>query len=199
MLACRLALEHGIAINLGGGFHHAAANWGSGFCVYADAALGSAILHNEGLIERVLVIDLDAHQGNGTASVFQGWPWASILDLYQETLFPRHKEPEDYPIPVAGGMKGPEYLDLVREFVPKTLDAVRPNLIIYNAGSDPYEGDLRTGFSLALQDLVERDLLVVGMARERKVPVAMVLSGGFSVDSWRIHAESIAGIVGRFE
>ena len=73
ILACRLALEQGAAINLGGGFHHAASGWGGGFCVYADAPLAAKVLHEEGQVEKVLVVDLDAHQGNGTAAVFQGW------------------------------------------------------------------------------------------------------------------------------
>src|SRR5207244_1037180 len=76
--ACRLALAHGMAINLGGGFHHAAANWSSGFCVYADVPVALAILHGEGKLQRALVVDLDAHQGNGTAAIFRNWPWAAI-------------------------------------------------------------------------------------------------------------------------
>jgi histone deacetylase 11 len=76
-----MALEHGLAINLGGGYHHAADSWGGGFCVYADVPLAAKTLHDEGKANRILVVDLDAHQGNGTAAVFQGWPWASILDL----------------------------------------------------------------------------------------------------------------------
>jgi histone deacetylase 11 len=97
LLACRVALEHGVAINLGGGYHHAAAGWGGGFCVYADIPLAATILHSEGRVDNVMVVDLDAHQGNGTAAVFQKWPWASILDAYQESLFPARKEPEDFP------------------------------------------------------------------------------------------------------
>src|SRR4051794_32432829 len=110
ILACRLALEHGLAINLGGGYHHAAAGWGGGFCAYADVPLAAALLHGEGRVRKVLVVDLDAHQGNGTAAVFADWPWALILDLYEEDLFPSRKEPEDYPLPLRAGMTGAEYL-----------------------------------------------------------------------------------------
>lgn len=92
ILACRLALEHGVAINLGGGFHHASADWGGGFCIYADAPLSAAILHGEGKVHNVMVVDLDAHQGNGTAAVFQEWRWASILDVFQDSLFPLRKQ-----------------------------------------------------------------------------------------------------------
>jgi histone deacetylase 11 len=89
ILASRLALEHGLAINLGGGFHHAVQTWGGGFRVYADAPVAAKISHDECKISRVLVIDFDAHQGNGTAAVFHEWPWATILDLYELDLFPR--------------------------------------------------------------------------------------------------------------
>jgi histone deacetylase 11 len=199
VLACRLALEHGVAINLGGGFHHAAAGWGGGFCVYADIPLAAAILHDEGRVRKVLVVDLDAHQGNGTASAIHGWDWASILDLYEDDLFPVRKEPEDGAIPVPPGLTGAEYLEIVRESLPEALDAVRPDLVIYNAGSDPFMGDPLARLRLTREDLAERDLLVVSMARERSIPVAMVLSGGYSTESWRIHADGIEGILSRFD
>lgn len=134
VLACRLALKYGVAINLGGGYHHASSGWGGGFCVYADVPLAAKVLHDEGKTGRVMVVDLDAHQGNGTAAVFQGWPWASIFDLYQRDLFPSQKEPEDYRLPVRPGLSGSEYLEMVRAALPGALDAVRPDLVIYNAG-----------------------------------------------------------------
>jgi histone deacetylase 11 len=199
VLACRLALEHGVAINLGGGYHHASAGWGGGFCVYADAPLAAKALHDEGRLGRVLVVDLDAHQGNGTAATFQGWPWASILDLYEEDLFPARKQPEDYPLPVSAGTTGGEYLEVVREFVPEALEAVRPDLLIYNAGSDPFVDDSLARLRLTRADLAERDLLVVTLARDRGIPVAMVLSGGYSAESWRIHADAIEGILTRYD
>jgi histone deacetylase 11 len=199
LLACRLAREHGIAINLGGGYHHAAAGWGGGFCVYADVPLAARAVHDEGNAARVLIVDLDAHQGNGTAAVFRDWPWASILDLYEQDLYPSRKEPEDYPLPVPPGLTGPEYLEIVHEALPPALDAVRPELLIYNAGSDPFIGDPLARFRLTLNDLAERDLAVVTLARERGIPVAIVLSGGYSADSWRIHTEGIEGILTRFD
>jgi histone deacetylase 11 len=199
LLACRLALEHGIAINLGGGYHHAASAWGGGFCVYADVPLAARILHDEGKVGRVLVVDLDAHQGNGTAAVFHRWPWASILDLYERDIFPSRKEPEDYPLPVGPGLTGDEYLGIVREALPEALDAVRPDLVVYNAGSDPFEGDPLARYRLTEGELAERDLLVVSTVRERGIPVAMVLSGGYSAGSWRIHTDAIEGILTRFD
>jgi len=199
LLACRLALDQGVAINLGGGFHHAAADWGGGFCVYADVPWAAAILHKEGRVGRVMVIDLDAHQGNGTAAAFILWPWAWIFDVYQGDLFPARKESEDYPFALPGGTTGCEYLDLIRESLPGALDTVRPDLVIYNAGSDPFVNDPLAGLRLTMSDLADRDLMVVTFARERSIPVAMVLSGGYSALSWRIHADAIEGILTRFD
>jgi histone deacetylase 11 len=199
LLACRLALEHGVAINLGGGSHHAASGWGAGFYAYADVLVAVKTLFDEGKLKRVLVVDLDAHQGNGTAAVFRGWPWASILDVYEDDIFPARKEPEDYPLPVPPGLTGAEYLDVVRDSLPGALDAVRPDLLVYNAGSDPFVGDPLARLRLTAADLADRDLLVVTEARERGIPVAMVLSGGYSAESWRIHADVIEGILTRFD
>ncbi|HVW01408.1 MAG TPA: histone deacetylase, partial [Planctomycetaceae bacterium] len=199
ILACRLALEHGVAINLGGGFHHASAGWGGGFSVYADVPLAVKALYDEGKVRRVLVVDLDAHQGNGTAAVFQDWPWACMLDLYQRDIFPFRKEPQDYPLPVEAGISGCEYLELVRDNLPDVLEAVRPDLVVYNAGSDPFVGDPLAHYRLSAGDLADRDLLVVSEVRKRGVPLAMVLSGGYSAESWRIHADAIEGILTRFD
>ena len=199
VLACRLALEHGAAINLSGGYHHAAAGQGGGFCVYADTPLAAMTLHSEGRVDRVMVVDLDAHQGNGTAAIFRTWPWAYILDAYQANLFPSVKEPEDHPLPLASGTTGGEYLDTIRDALPGALDLVRPDLVIYNAGSDPFVDDPLAGLRLSMSDLAERDLLVVSLIRERSIPVAMVLSGGYSTDSWKIHADGIEGILTRFD
>ena len=187
------------AINLGGGYHHAASGWGGGFCVYADVPMAAKVLHDEGKVGRVLVVDLDAHQGNGTAAVFRGWDWASIYDLYERDIFPARKEPEDYPLPVGPGLTGAEYLGIVRDTLPGALDAVRPDLVVYNAGSDPFVGDPLARYRLTEADLAERDLLVVNTVRERGVPLAMVLSGGYSAVSWKIHADAIGGILARFD
>jgi len=199
VLACRLALEHGVAINLGGGFHHAAADWGGGFCVYADTPLAAKVLHGAGRADKVMVVDLDAHHGNGTAGVFRGWDWAYLFDAFQASLFPARKEPEDFPVPLPAGLTGGEYLDLIRELLPPALDRVGPDLVIYNAGSDPFKDDPLAGLELTMNDLAERDLLVVSLIRERSIPVAMVLSGGYSTQSWRIHADAIERILTRFD
>lgn len=167
--------------------------------MYADVPLAVKALHDEGKVGRVLVVDLDAHQGDGTASVFRGWPWATILDLYEDDIFPFPKEQEDYPLPVGPGLAGTEYLKLVRDSLPGALDSVRPDLVVYNAGSDPFVGDPLARYRLTAGDLAERDLLVVDTVRGRGIPLAMVLSGGYSAESWKIHADAIEGILARFD
>ncbi len=157
--------------------------------------MAAAILHAEGLVERVLVVDLDAHQGNGTAATIRHWPWASILDVYEDDLFPTIKQPEDFPIPIPAGLEGPEYLAIVEEALPRALDAVEPDLVIYNAGSDPLAGDPLARLRLSREDLARRDLLVATMVRERGIPLAMVLSGGYARESWRVHADGIEAIL----
>jgi histone deacetylase 11 len=199
ILACRMAVEHGLAINLAGGYHHAAAAWSEGSCAYADIPLAAAILHDEGLVDRVLVVDLDAHQGNGTAATIRCWPWASIFDVYEEDVFPIPKQPEDYPIAIPAGTAGAEYLAIVDESLPRALDALRPDLVIYNAGSDPYAGDPLARLRLSRSDIADRDLLVATLVRERGIPMAMVLSGGYAGESWRLHADGIEAILTRFD
>jgi histone deacetylase 11 len=114
-------------------------------------------------------------------------------------IFPSQKQPEDYPVPVDAGLAGSEYLWIVRESLPAVLDEVRPDLVVYNAGSDPYEGDPLARYRLTAADLAERDLLVVDMVRERGVPLAMVLSGGYTAESWKIHADAVEGVLARFD
>ena len=176
-----------------------AAAQGEGFCVYADIPMAAAALHADGVADRVLVVDLDAHQGNGTAITIAPWPWASIFDVYEDDLYPIPKEPEDFPFPIPAGTTGAEYLDLIDEALPAVLDAVKPGLVIYNAGSDPYAGDPLTRLGLTRTDLADRDLLVATLVREHGIPLAMVLSGGYARESWSIHADGIEAILTRFD
>jgi histone deacetylase 11 len=106
VLACRLALERGLAINLGGGYHHASGRRGGGFCVYADVPLGLALLHREGKLRSALVVDTDAHQGDGTAEAIAPWSWARILDLFEDRLYPPIKAREDHPVPLPSFLSG---------------------------------------------------------------------------------------------
>jgi histone deacetylase 11 len=199
VLATRLALEHGLAVNLGGGYHHACPDRGSGFCVYADIPLALQLLHRAGRIQSALVVDVDAHQGDGVAVALRPWPWAHVLDFFESDLFPWPKREEDMPVPLPAGLAGPAYLDLVREHLPVALDRYRPDLVICNAGSDVLASDPLTHLQLTVAEMAERDLLVASEVRGRGIPMALTLSGGYGPESWQAHARSIEGLLTRFD
>jgi histone deacetylase 11 len=198
-LACRLARQYGLAINLGGGFHHAGRDRGEGFCVYADVPLGLQRLHEAGQIRSALVVDTDAHQGNGNANVLRAWPWAHVLDFFNQDNFPWPKEEEEVPVPLPPGIGGAEYLARLQEQVPAALVRFSPDLVAYNAGSDVLRTDPLGNLGLTAVEMAERDLFVVSEARRCGVPLAMVLSGGYGPLSWEAHARSIEGILTRFD
>ncbi|HEV3262311.1 MAG TPA: histone deacetylase [Gemmataceae bacterium] len=199
VLACRLALERGLAVNLGGGYHHASGNQGGGFCVYADVPMALAALKVEGRIDTALVVDTDAHQGNGTAEAIRPWGWAHLLDFYEEDIYPWPKVREEMAVPLPAQTKGPEYLEALRRHLRPALDRVRPDLVVYNAGSDVLLTDPLARLLLTPDEMAERDLYVATEARDRGVPVAMVLSGGYGPASWQAHARAIEGILARFD
>lgn len=199
ILAARMAREHGLAINVGGGYHHATRDQGSGFCIYADVPVALATLHAEKPFRSVLIVDTDAHQGNGTADAIREWPWAHLLDFYEEALFPWPKVQEECPVPLASGMRGDAYLHELDRRLPEALDHFQPELVIYNAGSDVLKTDPLTSMNLHVPEMVERDLYVVSQVRQRGIPLAMVLSGGYGPQSWEAHARSIEAIVTHFD
>jgi histone deacetylase 11 len=199
LLACRLAVERGLAINLGGGYHHAGADRGGGFCAYADVPLALLALKEEGRLGSALVVDTDAHQGDGTADTIRPWPWAHLVDFFEQDLFPWPKAEEDVSVPLLAGTNGAEYLDALYEHLPAALERFRPDLVVYNAGSDVLWSDPLSRLLLTAEEMAERDLHVVREVRERGVPLAMVLSGGYGPSSWEAHAHSIEGILVRFD
>jgi histone deacetylase 11 len=199
LLACRLAVQRGLAVNLGGGYHHASCDRGGGFCVYADIPLALRTLHDEGLFRSALVVDTDAHQGDGTADALRPWEWAKVLDLYEEDLFPIPKVKEDFPAPLPPGTNGAEYLDVLHDALPAALDRCRPDLVVYNAGSDVLWSDPLSHLMLTADEMAERDLYVVTEVRERGAALALVLSGGYGPASWEAHARSLEGILARFD
>src|SRR3954447_13271796 len=160
ILACRLALERGLAINLGGGYHHASGRGGHGFCAYADVPTALAILRREGSVRSALVIDVDAHQGDGTADAVRAWDGFHVLDFYDECIFPVPKVAEDMPVPLPPGCDGQEYLRLIHQHVGAALDRFRPQLVVYNAGSDVLADDPLSTLWLTPAEMEQRDLEV---------------------------------------
>lgn len=181
-LAARLALDHGAACNTAGGSHHADHTAGAGFCVFNDVAVAARLLLAEGAVSRVLVIDLDVHQGDGTARIFETDPAVFTLSVHCEQNWPRRKAVSDRDIGLEKGAEDPAYLAAVRTAVEDALDAQHPDLVFYNAGVDPHKDDRLGLLSLTDAGLAQREALVFDAVLRRGVPIVGVLGGGYSRD-----------------
>lgn len=182
ILTARLALEKGMAVHLGGGFHHAFHDHGEGFCILNDVAIAVEKLKSEAALRRAMVVDCDLHQGNGTAHILRGKDYALTFSIHQMDVYPSEKTQSSVDIGLWSGATDPEYLASLRGCLPRLYDEFRPDLVIYLAGADPYEHDQLGSLRLTKRGLRERDLLVIGEARRRRIAVAVVLAGGYAVD-----------------
>ncbi len=191
LLAARLALQHGIAINLGGGYHHAEPDRGGGFCVYADMPIAIRALQADGLIRRALVVDLDVHQGNGTALCVAADDDVFTFDTHEADIYPIPKQRNDLDVPLPAGTGDAAYLTKLGEHLPSVFDRSRPDLVFFQAGVDGLAGDPLAHFELTPQGIIERDRIVFEQAVSGNVPIVMVLGGGYSRDAWRVQYQSI--------
>lgn len=194
LLACRLALRHRFTGHLGGGFHHAYADHGEGFCLLNDVAVAASALLAEGSLERIAVVDLDVHHGNGTASVFAQEDAVFTFSMHQEHNYPLDKPPSDLDIGLDDGVGDDAYLERLRGALPRVLVGHRPELVIYLAGADPFRQDQLGGLRLSRDGLRRRDRMVFEGCRERAIPVAMVLAGGYAFrleDTVGIHVATV--------
>ncbi|HEX6015603.1 MAG TPA: histone deacetylase [Geminicoccaceae bacterium] len=182
VLAARLALEHGVACNTAGGSHHAFAGFGAGFCVFNDVAVAARLLVAEGVIGRALVVDLDVHQGDGTAAIFARDPRVSTLSVHCRANYPARKQQSDLDVALDAGVGDAEYLAVVESLLPPALDRVRPDLVFYNAGVDPHADDRLGRLALSDEGLAERERCVLSSCRARGVPLACVVGGGYAHD-----------------
>jgi acetoin utilization deacetylase AcuC-like enzyme len=171
-----------VAANLAGGTHHAFRDRGEGFCVFNDVAVAAAVLLRDGAIARAAVVDCDVHQGNGTAASFRDEPAVFTLSLHGEKNFPFRKEVSDLDVTFADGAGDDEYLAALAEHLPRVLDSHRPDVVFYLAGADPYEGDRLGRLKLSIEGLRARDQLVFDTCRERGIPIAIAMSGGYAPD-----------------
>ena len=196
-LAGRLALDHenrGIAVHLGGGFHHAFPDHGEGFCLINDVAIAIRVLQREGIVRRVMVVDLDVHHGNGTAAIFQDDTDVFTFSMHQERNYPAWKPPSDVDVGLEDGTEDAEYLSLLERRLPELLGRHRPDLVFYLAGADPYRFDQLGGLGLTLEGLRRRDELVFERATSAGVAVAVCLAGGYAVrtdDTVEIHCNTV--------
>jgi acetoin utilization deacetylase AcuC-like enzyme len=192
--AAHAALEDGAAANLAGGTHHSFSDRGEGFCVFNDIAVAARVLLRDRRITRALVVDLDVHQGNGTAAIFTDEPAVFTFSVHGASNFPFHKETSDLDIPLPDGTTDADYLAIVARSVPALLEQQRPDLVFYLAGADPYEGDRLGKLKLTIDGLRERDALVFAACRAAGLPVALSMGGGYASDIdaiVRIHANTI--------
>jgi acetoin utilization deacetylase AcuC-like enzyme len=178
--ACRSALDSGCGVNLAGGTHHAHAGYGEGFCVFNDAAVAARAMQAEGLVARVLVLDLDVHQGDGTAAIFAGDDSVFTCSMHGRANFPFRKYASDLDVELDDGTGDAPYLAALEVVLVRALDRARPDLVIYLAGADPFEGDRLGRLSLSKAGLRARDVLVLDTLREHAVPVAIAMAGGYA-------------------
>ena len=179
VLTARLALEHGVACHLAGGTHHAFGDHGSGFCIFNDCAVAARVLLSEGRISRVMVVDLDVHQGDGTAALFAGDPRVFCFSAHCASNFPLRKQISDLDLPLPDGLGDHDYLAAVGDVLPDLLDQVRPDLVLYNAGVDPHRNDRLGKLSLSSEGLLNRDRMVLDACFRRRIPIATVIGGGY--------------------
>ena len=190
LAAARSALRHGLAGNLAGGTHHAYAGKGSGFCVFNDVAVAARCMQAEwaqahpGRAQplQVAVIDLDVHQGNGTAHIFQGDASVFTLSLHGERNFPFRKEDSDLDVPLPDGCGDAQYLDALEHALQTLEQRFEPGLVLYLAGADPHEGDRLGRLALSYDGLEARDRRVFDWAWQRRVPLAFSMAGGYGHD-----------------
>lgn len=196
-LAARLAQQHGYAANSAAGSHHALAHTGAGYCVFNDLAVASHRLIAQGDARRVLIVDLDVHQGDGTASLTAGREDIFTLSLHAEKNFPVRKARSNCDIALCDGTGDDGYLAVLAAHLPTILDSFSPDLVLYQAGVDPHAEDKLGRLSLSDEGLEARDRLVVREARMRGIPIASALGGGYGDDQRAVaarHARSMVGM-----
>jgi histone deacetylase 11 len=201
LLAARSALNGSSAVNLSGGYHHASQARGEGFSLYSDIGLAVTLLRRSGELagdDRVLYIDLDAHQGNGVARVFNTDPRVFIFDMYNRSIYPRDREAQrrvDCNLPISSGCLERDYFQTLRTELPRFISGLcrstLPRLAIYNAGTDVYEKDPLGNLRLTEEGVLRRDQFVINQLDNRKIPWIMLPSGGYTRESFQLIANTV--------
>jgi acetoin utilization deacetylase AcuC-like enzyme len=194
VLAARKALEAGLAVHIGGGFHHAFPEHGEGFCLLNDVAVAARKMVQDGLTERVMIVDCDLHQGNGTAAALAGHPEIFTFSIHQMDIYPTEKPLSTLDVGLWAGDGDAKYLAALHAHIPKIYRDFRPNLVLYLAGADPYEKDQLGGLAVTKAGLKERDKIVIENARRLGLAVAVVMAGGYALeikDTVDIHLNTV--------
>lgn len=192
--ACWSALAAGVAVHLAGGTHHASQNSGSGFCVFNDVAVAARDLQASGRVQRVLIVDADVHQGDGTAQIFQNDPSVYTFSIHGAKNFPFRKAVGDLDIALPDNTGDAIYLAALRTGLDTALEQSQAQFVIYLAGSDPYEGDRLGRLALTKNGLAQRDQLVLQFCQQHQLPVGICMSGGYAPDvndSVDIHFQTV--------
>jgi acetoin utilization deacetylase AcuC-like enzyme len=183
LLASRLALDHGIACNSAGGSHHAFSGHGSGYCVFNDVAVAARVLLDEGRVRRVLIVDLDVHQGDGTAEILARDSGAFTFSIHCSENFPKAKQLSDRDVALPAGTGDEHYLAVLKAELYELLPEYSPELVIYNAGVDPHRNDRLGKLALSDEGIAARERAVLSLCRASGVPIACVVGGGYDMDA----------------
>lgn len=178
--AAQFALADGIAMNIAGGTHHAFTNRGEGFCLLNDIALAADFLISSGLAKNVLVVDLDVHQGNGTAEIFRNRPEVFTFSMHGEKNYPHRKEKSDLDVELPDGIGDEDYLKLLEKQLPQLIENFEPDFIIYQSGVDVLKTDKLGRLGMSVEGVYRRDYFVLTQAKRNKIPVMCCMGGGYS-------------------
>jgi histone deacetylase 11 len=195
IVACREAMKKGFAINLAGGYNHARAGRGGGFNLFQDMGLGIRAVQKDKSARTAMIVDCDVHGGDGQASVFAGDKSVFTISLHQRGIYGTHDLKSSIDVDLDPGTDDTTYRDALAATLPKALDEFKPDLVVYNAGTDVYKDDTLGRLALTSDGILKRDAYVVAECRRRNIPVAMTLGGGYSSESWKIHYLSIRSLV----
>lgn len=180
--AARAALRDGLSVNLAGGTHHAFRDHGEGYCLFNDSIIAARVIQREGRVRNVVVIDLDVHQGNGTAAICRHDPTIYTFSMHGAKNYPTRKEQSDLDIALLDRTGDQDYLDQLEAGLDRALEASRPDLAIYLAGADPHERDRLGRLALTFDGLAERDRLVLEKLRAAGLPLVITMAGGYGQD-----------------
>ena len=179
--ACNYAMQYGVAFNVAGGTHHAGPNWGEGFCMLNDQAIAAAVLVNRVGLQSVLVVDLDVHQGNGTARIYEHEPRVFTFSMHGANNFPLRKEQSDLDIALPDGVSDEEYLEILKDTLPRLIAQTKPAFVFYLAGVDVLATDKLGKLALSKEACKLRDRFVFEQCIANQIPVQVSMGGGYSV------------------
>jgi acetoin utilization deacetylase AcuC-like enzyme len=182
ILTAELAIKKGLACNTAGGTHHAFPTYGSGFCIFNDLAVASRVLQRQKLAQKILIIDLDVHQGDGTAFTFQGDDTVFTFSMHCEVNFPGTKQKSDLDVGLPEGMEDEAYLQTLANYLPDLLSQIKPDIVLYDAGVDPHIGDRLGKLALTDTGIFCREMQVLSTCVAAGYPVACVIGGGYAND-----------------